>query len=290
MRPQQFEKGQPMSGSSVFPLRIRRPQWAPLPGKFQAKGDSSAPFCLIFILSQIIWYSVGLSLIYDVTERLLHWPHLAVAGAYGGLLVASAWLSRRAVKMLSIATLLVILSVACQFNFMNGFVKMLAGRFVEYSSWVLVMTSSVLLGCVTLVWVVKDKKINLALWIALTSFTLGCAIAILPEATVMHAKGADVESILASQGASLIWLAHWGMPMRTSGRSQESMLNKMIARYARLPLRTVILTMGALSYIVYEWACQSLSIWLQALWLFFPVIVYFCCSQAKNNVVSVYNR
>lgn len=279
-----------MSGSSVFPLPTRRANFAILPGKFEVKADDALPFCAIFIFSQIIWYSVGLSLIYDVAERIWHWPHLVVAGIYGGMLVASAWLSRRAVKIFTTLTLALLVCVAyyafaenSQVAIMQGLVKVMASRYVDYCSWVFVMGSSIL-GCLSLIWVVKDKQINLALWIALFSFLLGCAIAILPEAAVMRAKGADMESILASQGLSLIWLAYWGMPMRGHNqKGNEGVVNKAIAKYARLPIRTVLLSMGAISYIFYDWACQYLATWLQIIWYFLPIVIYFYTQKRKMS-------
>ena len=280
-----------MSGSSVFPLTTRQPNFAILPGKIAVKAEDALPFSAIFIFSQIIWYSVGLSLIYDVTERLWHWPHFIVAGVYGGMLVASAWLNRSLVKWLSSLTLLIVACLAylvvaktsCQEPFLKGLVDIMATRFVDYTSWVFVMGSSIL-GCLSLVWYVKDKQINLALWIALFSFLLGCAIAILPEAQVLHAKGADMETILASQGLTIIWLAYWGMPMRGyNQKGNEGFLNKTIAKYARLPIRTVLLTMGAISYIFYDWACQYLATWLQIIWYFAPIALYFYMQKHKMN-------
>ncbi len=278
-----------MSGSAVFPLPTRCENLAILPGKLEVKADDALPFSLIFIFSQILWYSVGLSVIYDVTERILHWPHLMVAGAYGGMLVASAWLSRRLVKWFSALTVVLLVGVAAvalakaNYNlaFLQGLVAILQSRYIDYCSWFFVMGSSIL-GCLSVVWIKDDKKINLALWVALMSFLLGCAIAIMPEATLMRAKGADLETILASQGLTIVWLVYWGMPMKSYGqKGNEGYLNKLIAKYLKLPMRTIILTMGAVSYIFYDWACQYLATWLQIIWFFAPVVVYFYMQKRR---------
>ncbi len=271
-----------MSGSSAFPLPSSRTHFAMLPGKIAVKSDDALPFCTLFIISQIFWYSVGLSVIYDVAERLWHWPHLMVAGVYGGMLVASAWLSRRMVKICSALTVLLLLCIGyyscagqdCQLGFMQGLVNVMASRYIDYTSWLFVMGSSIL-GCLSLVWMVNDKQINLALWMALLSFLVGCSIAILPQASAMYATGANMESIFATQGMNLIWLAYWGVPMRCSQKGHEGFFNKLLAKYLPLPKRTIILTMGALSYIFYDWACQYLATWLQIIWFFAPVVLYF---------------
>lgn len=278
-----------MSGSRVFPLQTRQTNLAILPGKISVKSDDALPFSALFVFSQIIWYSVGLSLIYDVTERIWHWPHMLVAGVYGGMLVASAWLNRSLVKWFSGVTLLLVACLAyLAFNkvgsqnlFIKGLIDIMASRYIDYTSWTFVMGSSIL-GCLSLIWSVKDKQINLALWIALISFLLGCAIAIMPEAQVLHAKGANMEAILASQGMTIVWLAYWGMPMRGyNQKGNEGFLNKAIAKYARLPIRSVLLTMGAISYVFYDWACQYLATWLQIIWYFAPIALYFYTQKHK---------
>lgn len=278
-----------MSGSGVFPLTTKQPNFAILPGKISAKAEDALPVCAVFIFSQILWYSVGLSIIYDVSERIWHWPHVIVAGIYGGMLVASAWLNRVAVKWLSGLTMLLVAGFSYlaltkatfQNHFVQGLVDIMASRSTEYTSWFFVMGSSIL-GCLTVIWHTKDKQINLALWLALLSFLLGCAIAILPEATVMHAKGVDLETILASQGLTIVWLVYWGMPMKGYNRKgNEGFLNKAIAKYARVPLRSVLVAMGAVSYVFYEWACQYLATWLQIIWYFAPIALYFYLQKHK---------
>lgn len=280
-----------MSGSAVFPLPTRCENSTILPGKLKVKADDALPFSLLFIFSQILWYSVGLSVIYDVTERIWHWPHLVVAGVYGGMLVASAWLSRRAVKWFSGLTVILLAVVAtvalakANFHqeFLQGLVAILKSRYIDYCSWFFVMGSSIL-GCLSVVWIKDDKQVNLALWVALVSFLLGCAIAIMPEATQMRSKGADLETILASQGLTIIWLVYWGMPMRSyGGKGNEGYLNRFIAKYLKLPMRTIILTMGAVSYIFYDWVCQYLATWLQIIWFFAPVVVYFYMQKRRMS-------
>jgi|GEM_PF-3623841 len=284
-----------MSGSSVFPLTTRQTNLRILPGKIAVKAEDALPFSAMFIFSQIIWYSVGLSIIYDVSERLWHWPHMIVAGVYGGMLVASAWLSRPLVKWFSGLTLVLVACIAClafakancQNLFIKGLVDIMTSRCVDYTSWMFVMGSSIL-GCLSLIWYVKDKQINLALWVALFSFLLGCVIAIMPEAAVMHAKGSDMEAILASQGLTIVWLAYWGMPMRGyNQKGNEGFLNKAIAKYAKLPIRSVLLAMGAISYIFYDWACQYLATWLQIIWYFAPIALYFY-TQKRKIAASLY--
>lgn len=271
-----------MSGSSVFPLSSNNSNVTLLPRKFQAKSDDDLPFCAFFILCQVFWYSIALSLIYDIAERMWHWPHVVVAGLYGGMLVASAWLNRATVKLGSVFTVLLLLvtvyyanvGVTSQLGFMKGLVQIMQSRCIDYTSWLFVMGSS-FIGCLSLVWVVNNKHINLALWLALASFLLGCTIAILPEATLMRAKGADMESIFASQGLNLLWLAYWGIPMKSAYRGNAGPVSKSIAKCIHLPLRTIVLFMGAISYIFYDWACQYLATWLQIIWFFSPIVLYF---------------
>ncbi|MGE3319212.1 MAG: hypothetical protein AB7I18_07935 [Candidatus Berkiella sp.] len=278
-----------MSGSSVFPLTTKQPNFAVLPGRILAKAEDALPVSAVFIFSQILWYSVGLSIIYDVSEKVWHWPHTLVAACYGGMLVASTWLNRSAVKWLSSLTLVLILGFAYlaltkttfQNHLAQGLVDIMANRKVDYASWFFVMGSSIL-GCLTVIWQTKDKHINLALWLALFSFLLGCAIAILPEAQTMRAKGADLETIMASQGLTIIWLVYWGMPMKGyNQKGNEGFLNRAIAKYARIPLRTVLVAMGAISYVFYDWACQYLATWLQIIWYFAPIAIYFYMQKRK---------
>jgi hypothetical protein len=281
-----------MSGSRVFPLPLNRSHFAFLPGKIEVKSEDVMPFSTLFLFSQIFWYSVGLSLLYDMTESMWHWPHIMVIAFYGGMLVASAWLSHLAVKTCAGLTLLLVLVISyfsffgqsTDLGFMNGLVSIMSGRCIDYTCWVFVMGSSIL-GRLTLVWTINKKKINLAVWIALASFLIGCSISILPQVTVMLAQGDNLESILASQGLNLIWLAYWGMPMRGNPKNNDGFLNQTIAKYVKLPKRYIILTMGALSYVFYDWACQYLATWLQIIWFFAPVVLYFYIQKRKMSTI-----
>lgn len=276
-----------MSATSAIPLSTNRSNFAFLPGKLEVKSDELLPFSGLLLLSQIFWYSIGLSLIYDITERMWHWPHLLVIGSYGGMLVASAWLSHRAVKIFSIVTLLALFVIALfaiwpstELGFMHELVTILASRRIDYASWLFVMGCS-FLGRLSVVWHVKDKQLEFGAWIALASFLIGCAIAMLPQVIAMYATGANLEAIISSQGLTLIWLAYWAMPTRCNPKANEGYVNRTLIKYLKLPKNTIILMMGAFSYVFYDWACQYLAIWLQIIWFFAPVAIYFYIQKSK---------
>ncbi len=278
-----------MSGSTVFPFPPNRSHFAFLPGKIEVKSEDALPFSALIILSQIFWYSIGLSLLYDVTERMWHWPHMMVIAVYGGMLVASAWLSHVAVKTCSAVTLLLMLAIAyytfsgqpTSLSFMQGLVSILSARSIDYCCWIFVMGASIVGGRLSMTWHVNDKQIKLELWLALVCFLVGCSISMWPQVITMYAHGDNLESILASQGLNLIWLAYWGMPMKYNQKNNDGYLNQTIAKYIKLPKRSIILVVGALSYVFYDWACQYLSCWLQIIWFFAPVAVYFYLQKRK---------
>ncbi|MGD9593003.1 MAG: hypothetical protein AB7V32_10825, partial [Candidatus Berkiella sp.] len=96
--------------------------------------------------------------------------------------------------------------------------------------------------------------------------------------------GDNVESILSSQGLTLVWLAYWAMPSRCNAKANEGYVNRTILKYVKLPKSTLILVMGVMSYVLYDWVCQYLATWLQIIWFFSPVLIYFYIHKRKNRV------
>ncbi|MGD9592205.1 MAG: hypothetical protein AB7V32_06775, partial [Candidatus Berkiella sp.] len=157
-------------------------------GKLEVTSKDVLTFSAVVLVSQIFWFSIGLSLIYDLTERTWHWPHLAVIGCYGAMLVASTWLSHKAVKVCSTLTLLVIVSTilyagsscAPKLSFMQELVEILNSRRIEYTSWFFVMGCS-FLARINIKWQLREREFELGLTLAVACFIIGCLIGILPQ-------------------------------------------------------------------------------------------------------------
>lgn len=235
------------------------------------------------IVCQIMWYGLGLSLIYDTTERLWHWPHLLVAGLYGGLMLASMALSRRTLMMLGFLTivnfLLIFIPTAASSNeasqtIYQSWHQMLSGRYNDYFCWGLVMASSVLGGRalapnISTCWKAAYKVS------AVASFILGCAFGMVPYTKTLLGSGSTWNDIAMSQTINFIWLAYWGMPMKPVRHMEETRLSRFFVHHLKLPLLAAILIMGASSYMAYDWAFRFLPLWAQLLWLVVPIVAYF---------------
>src|SRR5688572_26665720 len=66
---------------------------------------------LFFIAAQVVWWGMGVSLVYDVAEFIFHWPHFIVVGLYAGMMIASTWFGRRAMIAISFFTMPALCSI-----------------------------------------------------------------------------------------------------------------------------------------------------------------------------------
>lgn len=241
------------------------------------------------IVCQIIWYGLGLSLIYDTTERLWHWPHLMVAGLYGGMMLASMALSRRTFMMLGFITIVnflliflpLYMGIEASIDIYKDWFKMLEGRHADYLCWGLVMASSVLGGRSLDLNLTKAWKVYYRI-LAGSAFIAGCGFGILPSTQNLMSSGEPWNDIALSQTINFIWLAYWGMPMKPIRQVEDGRMSRFFVDYLKLPLIAAILIMGAGSYMAYDWVFRALPLWMQLAWLVLPIFAYCIYRKPKT--------
>lgn len=231
------------------------------------------------MISQIIWWGMGISLFYDVAETILSWPHLVVVTLYSSLMIASTWFGIRVMLFLSIFTVPALLSLlyfSCAQTlsgntFLALWSQMLTTKSLEYVSWLLlVMGSFASVSQAKRIPKREGYSFNLTSVIALIGFAGGVSLMFFSGINSVIANSqTDMILILAQQGSNIIWV----MSLASSPYGNKK--SKTIHRAAKTSMRLLLLLLGTLGAVFYDWFSHSQYMmgWLQYPSVFLPPLV-----------------
>ena len=271
---------------------------APLAGP--AAGN--VPFTLA--ASHVLWFGIGTALLSDSAETILHCPHLLAVALYASLMISSTWFGIRPLLVLGICIMPAILS-GLYFGFIQPltdegllalWTQMLRMKSIEYASGILIVVGS-LLHCTSKHFdnlptrESSPQKANHRTKMACLGIGLGNALMILSDfnyASSVADSQADLTPILGQCGSSLLGLCLLGLVLGPSKNSLNDYSRRIAARI-RIPLRLLILVVGTLAAVYFEW-CKWYTVgWPQYVGLCVPPLILLVVSNFYKIKRALYN-
>lgn len=228
----------------------------------------------LLVATQIIWFGVGLSVIYDLAETIFHWHHLMAVAIYSGLVILSTWIGIRAIMILSLLTLPAILSMVyfswAQPLMGDGMLalwtQMISKKSLEYSSYLLIMMGG--FGCVHTSRH-SNKKLNVGAMIACVGVLVGNGLMLL-----LGRQSGETQMllILAQQWPSILALCMLGLICKRVARASLKSERGLGFTLSTFQLRALVLVFGTLGSVLCNWAASIVGDWLQHVSFYLPWI------------------
>ncbi|MBS0289300.1 MAG: hypothetical protein JSS07_04595 [Proteobacteria bacterium] len=236
--------------------------------------------------AQIIWFGIGLTLVADTAETIFHCPHLLAVAFSAMLMMASAWFSMRALLALCAVTLPGLLALM-YFSWALApsgtevlalWTQMLSVKSLEYTSGFFIMMGS----CIRPLSATKaHSRISLATVLAGLGFLVGNGLVIMSSMKTSMAADSqlDFASSLAEQGSTILGLCLLGFSARATSLKRMSQLGTYLSSITKLPVRGVLLMVGALSAVFTDWYCQYLAGWFYYASILLPPLALVLMSK-----------
>jgi len=202
----------------------------------------------LMIVAQLIWFGLGLSLLYDITEMLLHWPHLVVVVLYAGLMISTPWMGPRVMVSLSLLSLPAILSglyfaITAPLpgdSFFALWSQMTSTKTVEYLGWMLVMMG----------YYISSARSNIGTLVTGVGFLVGNGL-------VVYAG----DYAAATQGSYILGLILLALCAKIASQTKLVCVSRHVSRVTKIPTKMMMLLAGICSYMLYDWYYQYLDGW-----------------------------
>lgn len=260
-------------------------------------SSSSASFSLV--AAQIIWFGIGLSLLADIAETLLHWHHLLAVALSSALMIASTWFGLRSIVILSTLVVPAMLAVVYfaltqttpEEGLLDLWTQMVRVKSMEYFSGLLIIMGGFIKGSSSKTSLQPAKKIDLKSVVACLGFGAGNGLVVLTAVNGAVADGTEIVPILAQQGSSILGLCLLGLSAKTSSFSTLSNCGRLISEYTKIPLRLVVLFAGTVCAVYFDWCSQYMSVgWLQYMSMCLPPLILLLMGSSFSAMVSSLRR
>lgn len=228
-------------------------------------------------LAQIIWWGLGLTMIYDTAERVFHLPHLWAIAMYSSLMIISAWLRVRAMTVVGVLLLPVLLATI-YFSWRGGisgqgygaqWTQMLSTKGKEYMGWLLLVAGSFITGQFMLSRSSAAKK-----WlpyVGVLSLGLGAYMTINAAIIDMQLNGqSNMTFLIVQQSSYFIWLI--GVSSKPPKTAQEVSRRRVIFVFPRLPMKPTVLLLGTAFFVGYDAIVLQMAVGWQCITMLLPPI------------------
>lgn len=228
-------------------------------------------------LAQIIWWGIGLTMIYDISETVLHSSHAFAIALYSSLMIISAWLRVRAMTVIAIFLLPALLATLyfLFFDGINGqhafahWTQMLHVKAIEYIGWLLLVAGSFITGQFMLGGEFPYKKLLSTL--GLVCLGAGAYMMIDSAIISMQESGqSNMTFLIVQQSSYFMWLI--GVSSKPPASTQEASRRRAIFTFPRLPIKPTVLILGTIFFVGYDYLVQQLALGWQYLSMILPPI------------------
>lgn len=229
------------------------------------------------MLAQIIWWGLGLTLLYDTVETIFHWPHWLAMVLYASSMIVSAWLGVRAMTWVGLCLLPALIAIL-YFSVCKGlagdsgfalWTQMVSFKAFEYLGWLLLVLGSFVSSAVILGGQYQTRK--LLSFIGLASLSVGGFMMIDFALSNMQASGqSDVMFVMVQQGSYFMWLL--GVSTREPRTLHEASKRRALFVFPRLPVKPIVLLLGTLLVVGYDYVAQHLFGLIQYFFVMLPPV------------------
>lgn len=215
------------------------------------------------MFAQIIWWGLGLTLLYDTLETTLHLPHWVAMVVYASSMIVSAWLGLRAMTCLGIAFLMPLVATI-YFSLHEGltgtstfalWTQMVNMKASEYLGWLLLVFGSFVSSAVIFSGQYQTRK--LLTLIALASLSAGGFMMVSYALSSMQSSGnGDMMFMVVQQSSYFMWLL--GVSSREPRSASEATSGRALFVFPRLPVKPTVLLIGTLLVVGYDYMAQHI--------------------------------
>ncbi len=241
---------------------------------------------LLFILTQIVWFSIGLSLFYDTAETVFHVPHRLAVALYSVLMVGSAWMGVRVMVILCLLSIPPFLGTL-YFSFTHAlpgesllalWSQMVSAKSIEYTSGLMIMMGS-MIGCVSISTQAKGKKINIALVLSMLGIIVGNGLVVYSGVVYDLSSGTDLNTMIGHQTITVLGVMLYAMNTKKTTYKSYAFYGQRFP----LSLRIAILALGILTAILYDWFSQYFIGWMYYASMVITPMFYFVLIKMFPN-------
>jgi hypothetical protein len=228
-------------------------------------------------LAQIVWWGIGLTLIYDTAETVFGCAHSLAIALYSSLMIVSAWLRVRAMTWIAVLLLPTLLATL-YLLFFEGvpgegllalWTQMVNVKAIEYIGWLLLVAGSFITGQFMLG---NSSPYRTALsFLGLACLLSGGYMMVDSAIISMQASGqSNMTFLVVQQSSYFMWLV--GVSSKPPTSSQEVSRRQAIFTFPRLPVKPTVLVIGTLFFVGYDVFIQKLAVGWQYLSMILPPI------------------